>query len=116
MNMLFKLLLVWLMAFGVFVLYVDVNTPTLKQIKNQKYAETLSWIEQTKIDEAKARWERLKLKWQKMKLEQWTYVCVNFKTEQTTYLDDVQKFRLSNDCQTTETCFIKDDLSCIPND
>lgn len=116
MNMLFKLLLVWLMAFGVFVLYVDVNTPTLKQIKNQKYAETLSWIQKAKANELKAIADQREAKARKERLEQWLYVCVNFKTEETTYLDDMTEFRLSNDCQTTETCFIKDDLSCIPND
>ena len=55
MNILYKLLLVWLVAFGVATLWVDKNTPTLQQIKNQKYADALSWINESKATEIKAR-------------------------------------------------------------
>lgn len=55
MNILYKLLLVWLVAFGVATIWVDKNTPTLQQIKNQKYAEAISWINESKALELKAK-------------------------------------------------------------
>jgi hypothetical protein len=114
-NIWFKILLVWLVAFSVATLWVDKNTPTLQQIKNEKYAETLSWISQSKEIELKARADQKEWVAKKQKIIQWLYVCVDFDTEKVTYIDIIEWFRLSDDCQKTP-CRAKDSLRCTLND
>jgi hypothetical protein len=114
-NIWFKILLVWLVAFSVATLWVDKNTPTLQQIKNEKYAETLSWIIKSKEIELKARADQKEWVAKKQKIIQWLYVCVDFDTEKVTYIDIIEWFRLSDDCQKTP-CRAKDSLRCTLND
>lgn len=114
-NIWFKLLLVWLVAFGVATLWVDKNTPTLQQIKNQKYADALSWINESKATEIKARADQKERIAKKQKVVQWIYVCIDFETEKVTYIDMIDSFRLSDDCQKTP-CRAKNNLRCTLND
>lgn len=119
MNILYKLLLVWLVAFGVATIWVDKNTPTLQQIKNQKYAEAISWINESKALELKAKADQKEYLAKKQKIEQWLYNCFNFETDQRKMIDDISWFKIvdNDECMTSwDICYVKWFRLCTLND
>lgn len=115
-NIWFKLLLIWLVAFAVATIRVDKNTPTLQQIKNEKYAEAVSGVNESKLLEMKAKADKKEWIAKKEKIKQWLYVCIDTDTENVTYIDILKWFRLSDDCNIEWQCRAKENIRCTLND